>query len=111
MIKEISDYTKCVFENKFTLGGYVGIGSSAALWEVEPIFSVTVGIISFISLGASGLGIGTYRSYNVVNRYIEKYNTLKEGLIKRFSSDYCKYSGLRAAAKEHNLEHLVKSLD
>ena len=117
----IKDYAKCVLANKFTLAGYAFTVSSYPFcsdifnWlngESNINFNVGIGL-TLISLGAvllssTEFGVGTYDIYERTKKHIAGSGNIGNGFAFCFSSVYCDKIGLKLAAKEAGLEHLIK---
>ncbi len=114
MIQGIKDYAKCVYANKFTLVGALGMISSGILLsfvEMSPEkFNNFINYVvspSFVLLCTTAAGAETFIAYRRIKNHIEKYTVLDEKIIDAFSKSYCTRAGLKLAVREIGLENLV----
>jgi len=119
-IEEIRDYAKCVYANKFTLTGYIGLAVTAATCIIfkqpqiiEDITSMSfvselmIGSYSLISLVGTAFGLETLDSYRTTKQQIEKYGKPSNRYYNKNIMYYCDTAGIKLAAKEADLEHLL----
>ncbi|HLC88549.1 MAG TPA: hypothetical protein VJG49_00790 [Candidatus Nanoarchaeia archaeon] len=113
------DYLKCAIANKVTLASLplfvassvVAIASfnnyqnldHLALGAAAVFVAGSAGSLSFLT----GCGLHTTYTYQKTKKHIKKYNALDERFTSMISSWYCDQAGLKLAAKEAGLEHLL----
>jgi hypothetical protein len=114
VLQGIKDYTKCAIENKFVIGSYMGIGLAYLIKYVENETGIKLPIIddlllyaSSAVLGSTKLGAETYKAYRKMRNHIKEYDTIDQRFKGKFSSFYCTQKGIKLAAKEGGLEHLI----
>jgi len=114
MKQELKDYLKCATGNRFTLGGYLAMSLFPLLGVVEynltkkfPILSVSLFEFGWISLLLTGCGSGTLKTYREVKEHIQKHGTIDPRFKEKYSEAYCDKIGIKLAAKEVGLEHLI----
>ena len=114
MLQKVTDYMKCAVRNKLVIGGYAGIGCAFLINYFEhktgtqlPFIYDALCYSSSAMLGLSRLGIETYNAYTRVKEHIGKYGTIDERFRDKFSPLYCTQTGIRLAAEEAGLEHLL----
>lgn len=115
MLQELRDYGKCVFANKYTLIGYtsaalaVGLEYSG-LSEDHLLNATQIGLLglSAIMLSVSVLGYESYRVYRLTKTYIDKHGTINNSLRNLSQKAYCIKIGIKLAAKESGLEHILQ---
>lgn len=113
MLQKLKDYAKCAVRNKYVIGGYAGIVVSSLMKYLEQetgtelLFDNFIGIASLGALGLTSFGKETYDAYRRMRDHIEEHGTIDERFKSRFSSIYCTQTGIRMAAEEAGLEHLI----
>lgn len=115
MVQQIKDYMKSAVRNKFTLGGYVSLASFLLIKHIEHETGFQAPLIvydvlfstSFIGLGTSLFGGGTYIGYTRMREHIKEYGTIDTRFEDKLSYDYCTRTGIEMAAEEAGLEHLI----
>jgi hypothetical protein len=110
---------KSVYANKATLLGYgflglAGLGMACYFDIPEDFENIYLGIVELTAfLGFSlniltDFGLQTLKIYQRTRIHIENNGTISEKLLRTVPPLYCDQAGLRLAAKEANLEHLLK---
>jgi len=108
----IRDYARCVWANKATLAGYLGLGASIDLLVFGNnhdsinfvLSSIILGQISGGLLGATAFGLQTFDTYRETRNYISKFGKIKEEYQNLKHKVYCTRVGIRLAAREAGLE-------
>ena len=105
----MKNYLKSVVANKITLAGYslMGLGAVTEFFGIKSMISGYD--ILFIGLSLNNLtlyGFQTRTAYKRTIQHIDSYNTLDPRFLAKHRW-YCEQVGIRAAAKERNLEHLL----
>jgi len=117
--ENIKDYLKCVYANKFTLAGYIGLTSAfTAIIFKEPLinqitheaYAIIIGITfgySMFSLGVTSFGTETLDSYKRTKNNVNKYGTINDVYYYKHSM-YCNKVGVKLALKEAGLEKILE---
>lgn len=117
MIQGIKDYVKCLYENKYTFVGVLGMSGSGILLAVGGLSSYSTYTLMAFMIGGGSFGLicvtdagaKTFLSYNRAKGHIDKHNTLDEKFLNKFSTKYCDQVGLKLACRESGLEHLLET--
>jgi hypothetical protein len=111
-IKGFKDYCKAAYANKFTLSGYIaGITFTASkilfpetpamIWpEVPLLFYAEAALISTMFGGETLIAYNKTRDDININGTIDQRHS-------KYTKRYCNQQGIKLAAKEANLEHLI----
>ena len=119
LLEKTADYLKCAIANKVTLvsmpsfvaSSAVAIASfndssnldNLALCAAAVFVAGITGSLSFFT----GCGLHSMYTYQRTKKHIIRYNTLDERFAAEMSDWYCDQTGLKLAAKEAGLEHLL----
>jgi hypothetical protein len=113
---KIKDYLKCVWANKATLGGYLGlaisigegvIGLNCENSKTESVLSALCTLTSIASLqvlAVTDWGSETLTAYRKTKKYIRSFGKMKEKYNRLNENFYCENVGIRLAAREAGLE-------
>lgn len=108
-VKNIWDYIKCAVANRLTLGGYIagGLGGTLAAsdnfaYGLAPLVAANLLIV------VSGAALPTLDKYQRTKAHIAQHGTIESRFGDAIPKYYCDQMGYYLAAKEANLEHLVK---
>lgn len=114
MLQGLKDYAKCAIRNKFIIGSYAGIGLSFLIKYIEhetgtqiPVVDDLLYFLSLPTLGATKLGLETFKAYRRMRGHIEEYGTIDTRFKDEFSSMYCTQTGINMAVEEARLENLI----
>jgi hypothetical protein len=121
---DIKDYAKCVYQNKFTFTGYIGVVSFIGVnagriyfdipdfeepWDlVDFLSNSAVFLYSIISLGLTSLGNETMDNYQRTRDHIEQFGRVEDYFDQKMSKTYCTRVGMKLAAKEYGLEDKIQ---
>jgi hypothetical protein len=114
MLQEIKDYAKCAIKNKGVLEGYLGIGASLLMPHIGDKMDMDLRCLNLITFGISSsllvmtkCGAYTFKTYRKTKKHIKRTKTIKSRFKHKIPRDYCMEVGLKLAAKEKGLEHLI----
>lgn len=96
--------------NRYTLASYVaGLGSIPLLFSGNSLVmgsSLLIG--SFLGLLATENGNTTEDGYYRTLAHIERFGIIDPRFAQKMETSYCHNVGMRIAAKERGLEHLLE---
>ena len=115
MLQDLTDYAKCAIANRYTFTGYasavLAVGLEYSGLPQGNLLNATqislLGLSSFM-LYSSVLGYESYRVYKLTKKYIGKHMTISPKLRDLSPKAYCIRIGIKLAARESGLEHLLK---
>ncbi len=114
MKQKIKDYVKCAVGNRFTLGRHLAMGLSPLLGFIEysitkkfPVASVGLFEAGFFSLFMTNYGLDTLNTYKKTKEHIQQHKTIDPRFKDKYSKLYCNQVGIKLAAEEAGLEHLI----
>ena len=115
MLQDLTDYAKCAIANKYTFTGYastiLAVGLEYSSLPQNGLLNATqIGLLglSSIMLGISVLGYESFRVYKLTKKYIDKHMTINHRLRNLAPKAYCIKIGIKLAARESGLEHLLQ---
>ena len=122
--ESIKDYLKCVYRNKFTLTGYIGLASLISMhigeayldvpelgnqWkEIAAFPKIAVLYYSATSLILTMFGTETLKYYHRTKDCIEKFGTVSDRIESLLSKTYCAKVGMNLAIEESCLEDRIQ---
>jgi len=119
-IENFKDYAKCVYTNKFTLTGYIGISTAIVgvifqneikSYNIPEIALTTICAINaaygWTALRFTKFGHETLESYREGKKHIKTYRKMSHVYYGK-NTMYCNRVGARLAAREAGLEEIIE---
>ncbi len=118
MINAVKDYFKCAVANRILLLGYVSVGAYVLGKTIEHSCDLPstewsdtlVGCVMQLTTTLTSCGLETFRQYRKTKKFISENGTVLGAPKKKYDETlwYCNRTGIRLAAREEGLEHLLK---